>query len=40
MGLERTIKDCLDPHWAVSDFEAWTDFDELLGVIDGDEDLD
>ena len=40
MDLERTIKDCLDPHWAVSDVEAWTDFDELLGVIEDDEDLD
>jgi hypothetical protein len=40
MDLERTIKDCLDPDWAVSDVEAWTDFDELLGVIEDDEDLD
>ena len=40
MDLEKTIKDRLDPHWAVSDVEAWTDFDELLGVIDDDEGLD
>ena len=40
MDLEKTIKDRLEPHWAVSDVEAWTDFDELLGVIDDDEDLD